>query len=770
VLITGLRAKNWACHPVLDLKFKAGLNGVLGVNGSGKSSILDALRFGVTNKAIAAGSRADNLRTGQKNGFVEVDFTHGDSEFTVRRVIEIAKGKMTMGEQTWTKATEIDEYLEQLLQTKMDALLNNVFVGQHALDDILFKTNTERLKEFQDTFGLTRMADAYRLLSAEIASCNITPGLHAQRDLLVAAAKEAHQELAIAAQDMQKLDQQINDLMGISEKVVLHESLLQLQESREKSLAVLGSLDSALRDDEKVLTQAKNAVEALNLELAQNSESVIAAVALIGTYKTSSVQRKTLNDDLQRVNAVQPPTESESDIQPAYEKESGRCQTFRSMAKGEMPLPAMSGDAELAAEYEVVSKKAVDKAVSVDVVVLLGNLEREQKTLTTFASGSCPTCLRPMESFDPVLQQKKVAEAKQALQEAQEAHRLQIQLAKHRADQISAELTKRKALAFAAVNKALAASQATCDALGQKLNGIRKAEAAYAAAQVRKAEIEASLRNVPVILLEAATAAEECVRANTDRVSKLTALNTQVSIVSARIASTKQEHARVLAAMPSVDGKGLMTPEEYAVAKATELELNKLFVQKRDVETRMGIAQAKIANQEATVTQLNVQIEAEGKAASWSKLCSRARDVIHVSGLPMLMMKEYATRINRRVAHYLQVWEAPFRLVLDDNLSFKAVFDTGFELPAARLSGGQKIVASTSFRLAMSDTFAKNVGLLILDEPTNHLDKGNVVHLQQLLVKLKQMSGAAQRQIIIVTHEEQLVGFFDHTIQLANLT
>jgi DNA repair exonuclease SbcCD ATPase subunit len=133
------------------------------------------------------------------------------------------------------------------------------------------------------------------------------------------------------------------------------------------------------------------------------------------------------------------------------------------------------------------------------------------------------------------------------------------------------------------------------------------------------------------------------------------------------------------------------------------------------------------------------------------------------------MMKEYAARINKRIAHYLQVWEAPFRLYLDDSLSFQARFDTGFELPAARLSGGQKIVASTSFRLAMSDTFAKNVGLLILDEPTNHLDKENVVHLQQLLLKLKQFAGTAQRQIIIVTHEEQLVNFFDHTIQLAKI-
>ena len=76
-------------------------------------------------------------------------------------------------------------------------------------------------------------------------------------------------------------------------------------------------------------------------------------------------------------------------------------------------------------------------------------------------------------------------------------------------------------------------------------------------------------------------------------------------------------------------------------------------------------------------------------------------------------------------------------------------------------SGGQKS------RVAFACLTYSKPHVVILDEPTNHLDKENVVHLQQLLVKLKQMAG--QRQIIIVTHEEQLVGFFDHTIQLAKI-
>jgi DNA repair exonuclease SbcCD ATPase subunit len=585
---------------------------------------------------------------------------------------------------------------------------------------------------------------------------------------LVEASKESRQALKVAQDELQALEAQITSLMGVSEKVVMHESLLQLQESRNKSLAVLATLDREANTVAQQLATLEQQINETKLAIAQRVDETASAVVLISTHKTSQAQRQTLNDELQRVSAVAKPTASLDALQADLDKASERQQKLTSMSKGEMPLPKMPGDDELTAEYDtIVVKLAAD--VGADIKALQDSFEREQGVLKTFASGSCPTCLRPMENFDPSIQGQKIEAARAALQAAIEARTERMVLLTKRKTAVHDDLLKRKSTALVAVNKALVDAKAVCLTASQLLGNARKAEATYTAAQVRKGEIEAALRTVPVISNEAAASAENVVRANTENVSKLTALQTQSSIATAKLASTTQERGRVLAAMPSVEGKGLMTPEEYAEAKQLELQLNKLFTDKRDAETKLGIAQAKLGNQVSTVEQLTVQIEKESKVAAWSKLCGRARDVIHVSGLPTLMMKEYAARINKRVAHYLQIWEADFRLYLDDSLSFRALFDTGHELPAARLSGGQKIVASTSFRLAMSDTFAKSVGLLILDEPTNHLDKDNVVHLQQLLVKLKQMSGASQRQIIIVTHAEQLVGFFDHTIQLAKI-
>ena len=227
---------------------------------------------------------------------------------------------------------------------------------------------------------------------------------------------------------------------------------------------------------------------------------------------------------------------------------------------------------------------------------------------------------------------------------------------------------------------------------------------------------------------------------------------------------TLSELERILSGLPSTEELPSQTLVDMWTSSVEKLSSQTLS--RKQLESRIGVHEAKLEQFKATVESLVRQRDSEAHIVKWVGLCSRARDLLHVSGLPTLLMREFSHKLNKRMAYYLDMWNSPFRVYLDDNLSFMAQFPSGATYSASRLSGGQKIVASTSFRLAMSDTFARNVGLLILDEPSNHLDKDNIIHLQQLLVKLKQLAGQSGRQILIVTHEESLVGFFDHTIDL----
>jgi len=52
-----------------------------------------------------------------------------------------------------------------------------------------------------------------------------------------------------------------------------------------------------------------------------------------------------------------------------------------------------------------------------------------------------------------------------------------------------------------------------------------------------------------------------------------------------------------------------------------------------------------------------------------------------------------------------------------------------------RCSAGQKMLASIIIRLALSDSFGQNCGILALDEPTNALDAENINALADSLVQ-----------------------------------
>ncbi|KAK7469247.1 DNA repair protein rad50 [Stygiomarasmius scandens] len=75
-----------------------------------------------------------------------------------------------------------------------------------------------------------------------------------------------------------------------------------------------------------------------------------------------------------------------------------------------------------------------------------------------------------------------------------------------------------------------------------------------------------------------------------------------------------------------------------------------------------------------------------------------------------------------------------------------------------RCSAGQKMLASIIIRLALSDSFGQNCGILALDEPTNALDTENIDALASSLVDIiNERKNHANFQLIIITHDENFL-------------
>ncbi|KAF8552026.1 hypothetical protein OG21DRAFT_1486552 [Imleria badia] len=75
-----------------------------------------------------------------------------------------------------------------------------------------------------------------------------------------------------------------------------------------------------------------------------------------------------------------------------------------------------------------------------------------------------------------------------------------------------------------------------------------------------------------------------------------------------------------------------------------------------------------------------------------------------------------------------------------------------------RCSAGQKMLASIVIRLALSDSFGQNCGILALDEPTNALDIENIDALAESLVDIiNERKNRSNFQLIIITHDENFL-------------
>ena len=88
-----------------------------------------------------------------------------------------------------------------------------------------------------------------------------------------------------------------------------------------------------------------------------------------------------------------------------------------------------------------------------------------------------------------------------------------------------------------------------------------------------------------------------------------------------------------------------------------------------------------------------------------------------------------------------------------------------FELDfRGRCSAGQKVLASVIIRLALSEAFCCDCGIMALDEPTTNLDEENIVALAEALRKLIEARRHVKNfQIIIITHDESFVRALGHS-------
>src|SRR5207247_1727076 len=255
-----LRLVNFRQHADTDLEFGPGITGIIGPNGSGKTSILEAIAWALYGVQAVRGDKDSIRRLGAKGrAGVEVDleFRLGAHEYRVKRGLSTAVLHQD-GQVIANSLKAVTDKLERTLGMTHDEFFNTYFTGQKELAVMaaLGKAEQAVVSSRQEFQRLDKeLADALaareqlRALGAELApvarlkqEVAALEGL--QRETVTRRTEEA--QLAELARNIRMLERRLTELGDVPESLTradaaareLHERLEAVERAAEEERTV----------------------------------------------------------------------------------------------------------------------------------------------------------------------------------------------------------------------------------------------------------------------------------------------------------------------------------------------------------------------------------------------------------------------------------------------------------------------------------------------------------------------------------------------------
>lgn len=703
--ITEVQLRNIGPHRELDVKFNAGLIGITGANGSGKSTLVNSIYAALTNdfKRIAE-VKADAITKGSTDpSFIRILGTHRGHAFELIRRLRGGKSEPAA------------EFLfAGVLYTKAtdveEAITAQLNISKSIIDKYVF-VDQWGMFSFLDQTASERAKTFQYLCGTEIAATIhkvCTTYVTKQTDLTIMDNSLELEEACVTLTDsVEQHRKQATEAKGKRlDEVNLTECNNVLAQYREH-----GDLQSRL-------VQAQVYVKSFETPFTEGKAELIA----IATHLKP--QTDWLDNHKEQVLVAHARVSAEAAQQRIAVKLTAAKRELAQLATVEFEKPAI--DSALYVEEqgrEAEQKQRHELRFKLDQVKLLLANKLKQ----------CVSCCQPIS-------EEYVAKVKV------EAASNQQQL-----DRVVARLTY-----SVQVDGLLQQYQETVEAQEQR---------------------KVQLRNLCAELSERVTEFDEnmAYAAALVLVQKATTVQAEVEQLTITIRKTKKEQdrleGRLLEARDSVAAMQEKQKRSWPSAQQAEEAHDQLEAhaeeEKRYRESVGAYREAKRALELQTelLAKLRYKLAGQAKIRNLLTTIAAAGDVFHWNGLPKVVSQANLELLVGDINENLSLFNDPFCVEADDDLSFKVWFPGKPAVKAKQLSGGQKVVLAIAFRAALDRVFGHDVGMLFLDEPTAGLDADNVNYFHTALQQLARKLGT-ERQLIVITHVTALGGAFDQLVEV----
>lgn len=171
-MITRIKLNNWKSHLDSELSFSKGVNALIGIMGSGKTSVMQAIAFalfgtfsGVSSRRLALDDLIMKKPHSKDSALVELEFVLNGKKYVVKRVLEKGKGTTSSEIREEGKLLEVNpkgvtREVERILQMDYDLFQRAVYSEQNALDYFLQIPKGKRMQQIDGMLKLDRYEKA----------------------------------------------------------------------------------------------------------------------------------------------------------------------------------------------------------------------------------------------------------------------------------------------------------------------------------------------------------------------------------------------------------------------------------------------------------------------------------------------------------------------------------------------------------------------------------------------------------------------------------
>jgi len=288
--VRSLSIRNYRSIKVLDVSFpESGLIGIVGHNGAGKSSLLEAIGWGLYGTQAIRG-KIDGLTTTGAKGkcSVSMEFDHGEGgPYLIKRTLKDAKLKRG-GKEIAVMTSGVNSKVEKLLNMDYRAFYTSIFTKQGGLSSFTDMTAGQKQETVERLLEVSKVKDARIKIGTEARA--LENQLHGKR---------------VAIQSEDEVIDKISNLKQIIEQLKKREKELEVlkKESEknkieiDKKLKEVEGKQKLFQKAKEELLKVKNKVTIYETELKNIKNNISDIENKLGKAKIKSVELKSIISD-----------------------------------------------------------------------------------------------------------------------------------------------------------------------------------------------------------------------------------------------------------------------------------------------------------------------------------------------------------------------------------------------------------------------------------------------------------------------------------------